>query len=41
VTDSARQVVSAAGDGTTVAIRADCYIAGTFKEERGPGIGQW
>jgi thioredoxin reductase (NADPH) len=39
--NSARQVVTAAGDGATAAIRADHYIATTFKEEGGPGIGQW
>jgi hypothetical protein len=31
VTDSARQVVTAAGDGATAAIRVDHYIADTFK----------
>jgi len=30
--NSARQVVSAAGDGATAAIRADHYITDTFKE---------
>ncbi|HEY8173180.1 MAG TPA: FAD-dependent oxidoreductase, partial [Dehalococcoidia bacterium] len=38
-TNSARQVVSSAGDGATAAIRADHYISDTFGGA--PGIGVW
>ncbi len=37
--DSARQVVAAAGDGATAAIRADHYISSEFGGE--PGAGVW
>jgi thioredoxin reductase (NADPH) len=33
--DSARQVVSAAGDGATAAIRADHYLSNTFTDRLG------
>jgi thioredoxin reductase (NADPH) len=36
---SARQVVSSAGDGATAAIRADHYISDTFGGK--PGTGAW
>ena len=37
--NSARQVVTAAGDGATAAIRADHYISERFGGT--PGIGEW
>jgi thioredoxin reductase (NADPH) len=37
--NSARQVVSAAGDGATAAIRADHYVIEHFGGE--PGAGEW
>ena len=37
--NSARQVVTAAGDGATAAIRADHYISDRFGGT--PGIGEW
>jgi hypothetical protein len=37
--NSARQVVSAAGDGATAAIRADHYISDRFGGL--PGAGEW
>jgi thioredoxin reductase (NADPH) len=37
--NSARQLVTAAGDGATAAIRADHYISDTFGGK--PGAGEW
>jgi alkyl hydroperoxide reductase subunit AhpF len=37
--NSARQVVTAAGDGATAAIRADHYISERFGGQ--PGTGEW